>query len=78
MMLHHWWHPEHWQSLLVIVALLAISIIASLIAGQPRAADDRGRPDVRRPTWAPGEVSANESYRQGYAFLDSERPSAVQ
>jgi tellurite resistance protein TerC len=32
MMLHHWWHPEHWQSLAVIVALLAISIITSLIA----------------------------------------------
>jgi TerC family integral membrane protein len=26
------WHPEHWQSLLVIVSLLAVSIVASLIA----------------------------------------------
>jgi tellurite resistance protein TerC len=32
MMLHHWWKPEHWQSLLVIVALLGTSIIASIIA----------------------------------------------
>src|SRR5688572_29689729 len=32
MMLHRWWHPEHWQSLAVIVTLLAISIITSLIA----------------------------------------------
>jgi tellurite resistance protein TerC len=32
MMLHRWWHPEHWQSLLVIVSLLAIAIVASLIA----------------------------------------------
>ncbi len=26
------WHPQHWQSLLVIVSLLAISIVASLVA----------------------------------------------
>jgi tellurite resistance protein TerC len=26
------WHPEHWQSLLVIVSLLAVSIIASILA----------------------------------------------
>lgn len=26
------WHPEHWQSLTVIVGLLAVSIIASLVA----------------------------------------------
>jgi tellurite resistance protein TerC len=32
MMLHHWWEPEPWQSLLVIVALLSTSIVASLIA----------------------------------------------
>jgi tellurite resistance protein TerC len=34
MVLHHWWKPEHWQSLLVIVSLLAISIITSLIAAR--------------------------------------------
>jgi tellurite resistance protein TerC len=34
MMLHHWWKPEHWQSLLVIVSLLAIAIITSLIAAR--------------------------------------------
>jgi tellurite resistance protein TerC len=28
------WHPEHWQSLSVIVGLLAISIVASLIAAR--------------------------------------------
>jgi tellurite resistance protein TerC len=32
MMLHRWWEPEPWQSLLVIVGLLAAAIIASLIA----------------------------------------------
>jgi tellurite resistance protein TerC len=32
MIVHHWWKPEHWQSLAVIVSLLAVSIIASLIA----------------------------------------------
>jgi tellurite resistance protein TerC len=32
MMLHHWWHPEPWESLVIILALLATSIIASLIA----------------------------------------------
>jgi tellurite resistance protein TerC len=32
MMLHHWWEPEHWQSLLVIVFLLGTSIIVSIIA----------------------------------------------
>ena len=32
MMLHHYWEPEHWQSLLVIVALLVTSIVASIIA----------------------------------------------
>jgi tellurite resistance protein TerC len=34
MMLHHWWHPEHWQSLLVIVSLLAIAVVTSLIAAR--------------------------------------------
>jgi tellurite resistance protein TerC len=34
MMLHKWWKPEHWQSLLVIVTLLAISIIISLYAAR--------------------------------------------
>jgi tellurite resistance protein TerC len=32
MVLHKWWHPEHWQSLLVIVALLTTAIIASIYA----------------------------------------------
>lgn len=32
MMLHSYWHPPHWVSLLVIVSLLAVSIAASLIA----------------------------------------------
>jgi tellurite resistance protein TerC len=34
MMLHRWWKLEHWQSLLVIVGLLAVSIITSLIAAR--------------------------------------------
>jgi tellurite resistance protein TerC len=34
MMLHHWWKPEPWQSLLVIVSLLAVAIITSLIAAR--------------------------------------------
>jgi len=32
MVLHHWWKPEHWQSLAVIIALLAAAIIASIVA----------------------------------------------
>jgi tellurite resistance protein TerC len=32
MMIHHWWEPEPWQSLVVIVALLGASIVASLVA----------------------------------------------
>jgi tellurite resistance protein TerC len=32
MMLHDFWHPEPWQSLVVILGLLSVSIIASLIA----------------------------------------------
>jgi tellurite resistance protein TerC len=32
MLLHHWWKPAPWQSLVVIVGLLAISIVASLVA----------------------------------------------
>ena len=34
MMLHHWWEPEPWQSLVVILALLGASIVASLIAAR--------------------------------------------
>ena len=34
MLLHRWWEPPHGPSLAVIVALLAISIIASLIAAR--------------------------------------------
>jgi tellurite resistance protein TerC len=34
MLLHRWWHIEHWQSLLVIVGLLGTSIVASLIAAR--------------------------------------------
>jgi tellurite resistance protein TerC len=34
MMLHHWWEPEHWQSLLVIITLLGTSIVASIIASR--------------------------------------------
>jgi tellurite resistance protein TerC len=34
MMLHHWWEPKHWQSLLVIVFLLGTSIVASIIAAR--------------------------------------------
>ncbi len=34
MMLHEWWEPEHWVSLAVIGALLAASIIASIIAAR--------------------------------------------
>jgi tellurite resistance protein TerC len=33
MLVHHWWRPEHWVSLLVIASLLVASIIASLVAG---------------------------------------------
>ena len=45
MMLHHWWQPEPWQSLLVIVSLLATSIVASLIAArrEQAAGNWRGR-----------------------------------
>jgi tellurite resistance protein TerC len=32
MLLHRWWDMPHWQSLLVIIALLGTSIAASLIA----------------------------------------------
>jgi tellurite resistance protein TerC len=32
MLLHDFWHPKPWQSLLVIVSLLATAIIASLVA----------------------------------------------
>ncbi|HJQ81188.1 MAG TPA: TerC family protein [Lacipirellulaceae bacterium] len=34
MVVHRVWEPEHWQSLLVIVSLLAVSIIVSLIAAR--------------------------------------------
>ncbi len=34
MLVHHWWKPEPWQSLLVIAALLAVSIGASLWAAR--------------------------------------------
>ena len=34
MLVHHWWKPEPWQSLLVIVALLGIAVFASLIAAR--------------------------------------------
>ena len=34
MLLHHWWRPEPWQSLLVIVGLLATSIVVSIIAAR--------------------------------------------
>jgi tellurite resistance protein TerC len=34
MLLHHWWKPEPWQSLLVIVFLLGTSIVASLVAAR--------------------------------------------
>jgi tellurite resistance protein TerC len=32
MMVHHWWKPEHWVSLSVIIGLLAVSIVASILA----------------------------------------------
>jgi tellurite resistance protein TerC len=34
MVLHHYWDPPHWQPLLVIVTLLAVSIITSLMAAR--------------------------------------------
>ena len=34
MMLHEWWEPAPWVSLLVIVGLLGTSIVASLMAAQ--------------------------------------------
>lgn len=34
MMLHKWWEPSPWISLLVIIALLGASIVASLVAAQ--------------------------------------------
>jgi tellurite resistance protein TerC len=51
MLVHHWWKPEPWQSLLIIVSLLATSIIASLIAARndpPPHMDERPQipPDV--------------------------------
>jgi len=32
MMVHRWWHPEHWLSLTIILSLIVISIVASIIA----------------------------------------------
>jgi tellurite resistance protein TerC len=34
MLVHHWWKPAPWVSLLVIVSLLGTSIVASLIAAR--------------------------------------------
>jgi tellurite resistance protein TerC len=34
MLVHHWWEPAPWQSLLVIAGLLGISIAASLVAAR--------------------------------------------
>ena len=34
MMLHHYWEPAPWLSLVVIMALLATSIVASLVAAR--------------------------------------------
>jgi tellurite resistance protein TerC len=52
MMLHHYWEPEHWQSLLVIVSLLVISIVASLIAASREKRLPQDRPpddDMPKP-----------------------------
>lgn len=46
MLVHHWWKPEPWQSLLVIASLLATSIVASLVAARrERIAKERGLMD---------------------------------
>lgn len=42
MMLHHWWRPAPWASLLVIVGLLAVSIVASLVAARREEAEGGG------------------------------------
>ena len=42
MMLHHWWKPEPWQSLLVIVGLLGASIVASIVAARREKAMGMG------------------------------------
>ncbi len=44
MMLHEWWEPAPWVSLLVIIGLLGTSIVASLVAAQ-RETSAGGEPD---------------------------------
>ncbi len=45
MMLHHWWEPKPWQSLLAILVLLGASIVASLVAAH-RERRPPGPPEV--------------------------------
>jgi TerC family integral membrane protein len=47
MVLHTWWEPPHWVSLLVIVSLLGVSIVASIVAArqEKRADVAAGSPD---------------------------------
>jgi tellurite resistance protein TerC len=49
MLLHSYWHPAPWQSLLVILGLLGASIVASLIA-----AWREGKLEVKEPADAAG------------------------
>ena len=49
------WHPEHWQSLLVIVSLLAVSIVASLVAERREKAAGAVDPDGTGGSLDPGE-----------------------
>jgi tellurite resistance protein TerC len=42
MLVHHWWKPEPWQSLLVIVFLLGASIVASLVVARRERAQHLG------------------------------------
>jgi tellurite resistance protein TerC len=44
MMLHEWWKPEPWHSLLVIVGLLAASIVASIVAARWEGVLDSEQP----------------------------------
>lgn len=42
MMLHHWWRPAPWASLLIIVGLLGAAIVASLVAAKREEMAEKG------------------------------------
>ena len=52
MVLHHWWKPEHWQSLLVIVSLLAIVDHGVADRRPARTADDPAKVAIPPPPGA--------------------------